>query len=959
MRRPWILVSAFAALTLRCFVSPTSLGKPRTVRVSTAARTSQWRAALEGILRSGRSAEKQWQMFCTEEWTGKTQQPDLAPENYSVPALRRFVSAFQQGYRRLSPGALLLEAAEAEPTGRFTMAMEHYCASMYGKKDVLLHESDDLLGFLTSLADAFLAKKKVVPQRLVRVTGDLFGSERLQEILEEFPHLKEELHDDVRPVLEAADAGDAEAALREVAANVFCENPSAAVLQNLKMLGRPSPYQDTEDSLGATGLQELCPELEAELRPCAWRLLGRSSAGHAKEVLRIFRETATSDLDQSAYLISLLTQRLRPRRKQSWVRNTDRPLGDDGLKQLLREFPQLQEMCEADVLTAIALTDAADAEKDPMASVAASMALELGCDVRLAASALNICEGHPPTAAKVIRDGLANPTEPYAEGLAPGPCHGDAVFRHPWVQALLATARVRVRQALDEQPGRPDDKWLICIRTYGRPGVRCQQSELHRFLHSVFGKGEAGLLERKLRSANLGLPDLRKLARNPAHKFHDDLKQAGVKNLQVKTAKMLAEKALQPREIWEKKLRSAEKGLRQLTLAALELALGPEAYKHCLIFVSHTDDAWISGAYSAALAGTKWEGRLVVGVQGAHLQVRFMEEASPLGSHIVVMDDNIEKLIVEIPDDAVVAEQKAAGIIECYARSLKREDCISPLWGTGLTTVEESDLMCFLRGVCPEIAKKTLDVEKILRKAKVTSLVAFKTLPAQRMDTVLTAIGLSKRKRKRCHEAAAGDTDEYSKMPPRLLALPSKKAKKCSADTEPELSELVKHAGREMRKRGLHLWGVNPSRNHFFLRSSGDDLRKRAAKTGVFQDYSQRLGLVYGAWFGFRVTHERRFYTRTGQIKDDVERTLRYWHADKGVLRFMRYGADKQSYKPGRFSSRKGGISANSSHEEHTNEAQAATRALVNEFAAYVRLPKAKERSSCGLVWHAAEAVST
>lgn len=152
----------------------------------------------------------------------------------------------------------------------------------------------------------------------------------------------------------------------------------------------------------------------------------------------------------------------------------------------------------------------------------------------------------------MIRDGLANPMLPYAEALAPGPCHGDAVFRHPWVQALLETARGRVRQALDEQPGRPDDKWLICIRTYGRPGVRCQQSELHRFLHSIFGKGEAGLLERKLKSANLGLPDLRRLARNPSHKFQDDLKQSGVKGLHLKTAKMLAEKAQLHWEIREK-----------------------------------------------------------------------------------------------------------------------------------------------------------------------------------------------------------------------------------------------------------------------------------------------------------------------------------------------------------------------------------------------------------------------
>ena len=40
---------------------------------------------------------------------------------------------------------------------------------------------------------------------------------------------------------------------------------------------------------------------------------------------------------------------------------------------------------------------------------------------------------------------------------------------------------------------------------------------------------------------------------------------------------------------------------------------------------------------------------------------------------------------------------------------------------------------------------------------------------------------------------------------------------------------------------------------------------------------STGLGLVFGVWFGFHVTHSPRFYTRQGQIKDDVERTLRYW----------------------------------------------------------------------------------
>ena len=77
---------------------------------------------------------------------------------------------------------------------------------------------------------------------------------------------------------------------------------------------------------------------------------------------------------------------------------------------------------------------------------------------------------------------------------------------------------------------------------------------------------------------------------------------------------------------------------------------------------------------------------------------------------------------------------------------------------------------------------------------------------------------------------------------------------------------------------------------------------------------STGLGLVFGAWFGFRVRHSPRFYTRQGQIKDDVERTLRYWHADKKLLRFVRYAADKHGFRPGQFRSKKGGISSNSSH---------------------------------------------
>ncbi|CAE7317031.1 unnamed protein product [Symbiodinium natans] len=127
MRRSWLLAAATWAWTIRCFVSPLLSSQIRVPHVPRAARTSRWRAALTSILRSGQAAKKQWHMFCEEEWDGATEQPDLAIENHSAASLRRFVAAFQQGYRRLSPGALLLEAAEVEPTGRFALAVQEYC----------------------------------------------------------------------------------------------------------------------------------------------------------------------------------------------------------------------------------------------------------------------------------------------------------------------------------------------------------------------------------------------------------------------------------------------------------------------------------------------------------------------------------------------------------------------------------------------------------------------------------------------------------------------------------------------------------------------------------------------------------------------------------------------------------------------------------------------------------------
>ena len=96
------------------------------------------------------------------------------------------------------------------------------------------------------------------------------------------------------------------------------------------------------------------------------------------------------------------------------------------------------------------------------------------------------------------------------------------------------------------------------------------------------------------------------MAKGPLESFQEGLKKAGIDRVALKTAKRLADALCEPLEKVEKKLNLSEKGLRELTLAALELALGPEAYKRCLIFVSHTDESWTSGKYAAALSGTPW-----------------------------------------------------------------------------------------------------------------------------------------------------------------------------------------------------------------------------------------------------------------------------------------------------------------------------------------------------------------
>ncbi|CAE7434268.1 dbp9 [Symbiodinium sp. CCMP2456] len=234
------------------------------------------------------------------------------------------------------------------------------------------------------------------------------------------------------------------------------------------------------------------------------------------------------------------------------------------------------------------------------------------------------------------------------------------------------------------------------------------------------------------------------------------------------------------------------KSLMSQTMNVLRCSGLLEYWDRIHVFVSHEDPDFLSGCYEEALG--QLHERIIVGVKGADLQVRFIEECFLPGQHVVVMDDN---------------------------------------------------LLRFVR-----------------------------------------------------HEAG-------EEFPGDLVAT-------------------IEAAAEAMQRFQAHLWGISPTSNKKFLKEA--------------PEISTALGLVYGALFGFRVLHDPDLYTRFGQVKDDLERSLRYWHRDGVVVRFRRMSCTK-AQRPGVYASRKGGISASIGETGHKLQGDFALARLSERFSQYIRLP--------------------
>ena len=106
------------------------------------------------------------------------------------------------------------------------------------------------------------------------------------------------------------------------------------------------------------------------------------------------------------------------------------------------------------------------------------------------------------------------------------------------------------------------------------------------------------------------------------------------------------------------------------------------------------------------------------------------------------------------------------------------------------------------------------------------------------------------------------------------------------------------------------------------------------------------LQLVYGACFGFIATHKEELDTKFGQVKDDVERSLRFHRMDGHTLRFMLYTVTKKK-KGGTFGVNAGGISASlGSAAAWEQDCQRASARILEEFGAYLTTKVATDGST-------------
>lgn len=123
-----------------------------------------------------------------------------------------------------------------------------------------------------------------------------------------------------------------------------------------------------------------------------------------------------------------------------------------------------------------------------------------------------------------------------------------------------------------------------------------------------------------------------------------------------------------------------------------------------------------------------------------------------------------------------------------------------------------------------------------------------------------------------------------------------------------DLNALFLRGYSEIMQHGLHLWGVYPVRNPFFM-------RERVTKD---------LRFIIGFLHGYICDHDIVISCDT---KDDYENTILHYQKDNGVLRFNNITAKQRYYAPGGCGMR----------AERALASRMAQQYLVDNYPEYVR----------------------
>jgi len=99
---------------------------------------------------------------------------------------------------------------------------------------------------------------------------------------------------------------------------------------------------------------------------------------------------------------------------------------------------------------------------------------------------------------------------------------------------------------------------------------------------------------------------------------------------------------------------------------------------------------------------------------------------------------------------------------------------------------------------------------------------------------------------------------------------------------EQQFHSIIEIAFNNLRKHNLHIFGIYPVKNGFFMKD--------------LPEITTNLRFCVGVFWGCINQHMNELYLELEE-KEDVERTLRYFVQDKGVLRFNRIVPKTNYYK--------------------------------------------------------------